>query len=152
MHKVLVLYPSIREIVNLTARYMPSMPFPKKALDVLEESVVYVKKLKEKIVLPWKRRYDRDGKLKTMMVSPNNCTLFSFSCILSFLSPKTNVIRRISTNFQYPWPKSPLGALLRLNLHHHEGGKLTSPMLCLLLGKVNDPMTRLCYSQLSSSF
>ncbi|MCX6720396.1 MAG: ATP-dependent Clp protease ATP-binding subunit [Candidatus Staskawiczbacteria bacterium] len=52
VHKVLVLYPSIREIVNLTARYMPSLPFPKKALDVLEESVVYVQKLREKIVLP----------------------------------------------------------------------------------------------------
>jgi len=45
-NKVLVLYPSIREIVNLTARYMPSLPFPRKALDVLEESVIYVQKLK----------------------------------------------------------------------------------------------------------
>lgn len=52
IHKVFVLYPSMREIVNLTARYMPSLPFPKKALDVLEETVVYVKKLKEKVVLP----------------------------------------------------------------------------------------------------
>jgi ATP-dependent Clp protease ATP-binding subunit ClpC len=51
-HKVLVLYPSIREIVNLTARYMPSLSFPKKALDVLDEAVVYVQKLKEKVVLP----------------------------------------------------------------------------------------------------
>ncbi|MCX6718597.1 MAG: ATP-dependent Clp protease ATP-binding subunit [Candidatus Staskawiczbacteria bacterium] len=51
-NKVLVLYPSIREIVNLTARYMPSLPFPKKALDVLDESVVYVRRLKEKVVLP----------------------------------------------------------------------------------------------------
>ncbi len=51
-HKVFVLYPSIREIVNLTARYMPSLPFPKKALDVLDEAVVYVQRLKEKIVLP----------------------------------------------------------------------------------------------------
>ena len=51
-HKILVLYPSIREIVNLTARYMPSLPFPKKALDVLDEAVVYVQRLKEKVVLP----------------------------------------------------------------------------------------------------
>ncbi len=51
-HKVLVLYPSIREIVNLTARYMPSLPFPKKALDVLDEAVIYIQKLKEKILLP----------------------------------------------------------------------------------------------------
>lgn len=51
-HKVLVLYPSIREIVNLTARYMPSLPFPKKALDVLDEAVVYVQKIRERVVLP----------------------------------------------------------------------------------------------------
>jgi len=51
-NKVFILYPSIREIVNLTARYMPSLPFPKKALNILEESVVYVQKLHEKIVLP----------------------------------------------------------------------------------------------------
>jgi len=29
-NKVLVLYPAIREIVNLTSRYMPSLPFPRK--------------------------------------------------------------------------------------------------------------------------
>src|SRR3989344_676159 len=51
-YKILVLYPSIREIVNLTGRYYPSTPFPKKAIDVLEESAVYVKSLKEKVVQP----------------------------------------------------------------------------------------------------
>jgi ATP-dependent Clp protease ATP-binding subunit ClpC len=51
-HKILILYPSIREIVNLTARYMPSLPFPKKALDILDESAVYVQRLKERVVLP----------------------------------------------------------------------------------------------------
>jgi len=49
-YKMLILYPSIREIVNLTARYMPSLPFPKKALDILDEVVVYVQSHKEKIV------------------------------------------------------------------------------------------------------
>ncbi len=51
-YKVFVAYPTIREIVNLTARYMPSLPFPKKAVDVLEEVMVYVSSAKEKIVLP----------------------------------------------------------------------------------------------------
>ena len=51
-NKIFILYPSIREIVNLTGRYMPSLPFPKKALDILNEAVVYVQSLKEKIVLP----------------------------------------------------------------------------------------------------
>ncbi len=51
-NKILILYPAIREIVNLTGRYMPSLPFPKKALDVLDEAVVYAQTLKEKIVMP----------------------------------------------------------------------------------------------------
>jgi pentatricopeptide repeat protein len=41
----------------------------------LAESI-YRNAVKEKIVLPWKRRYDNDGKLKTMMVRPNYCALF----------------------------------------------------------------------------
>ncbi len=51
-YNLLILYPTIREIVNLTGRYFPSTPFPKKAIDVLDESASYVKALKEKIVLP----------------------------------------------------------------------------------------------------
>ena len=51
-NKILILYPSIREIVNLTGRYLPSVPFPKKALDILDETVVYVLMQKEKIVMP----------------------------------------------------------------------------------------------------
>ena len=50
--KILVLYPAIREIVGLTAKYMPSLPFPKKAIDVLDEAVVYAQNLKEKVLLP----------------------------------------------------------------------------------------------------
>jgi len=51
-HKILILYPSIREIVNLAGRYFPSIPFPKKALDVLDEVVVYAVSQKEKVVMP----------------------------------------------------------------------------------------------------
>ncbi len=51
-NKVLITYPAIREIVNLTGRYFPSTPFPKKAIDVLDEAVVYLRTLKEKILLP----------------------------------------------------------------------------------------------------
>lgn len=43
---LLVPYPSVREAVNLTGRYLPSVPFPKKAIDVLEEAVSYAKSLK----------------------------------------------------------------------------------------------------------
>jgi len=51
-YKILILYPAIREIVNLTARYFPSTPFPKKAIDILDEAVVYVQTIKEKVILP----------------------------------------------------------------------------------------------------
>ena len=51
-YKILILYPAIREIVNLTARYFPSTPFPKKAIDILDEAVVYIQTIKEKVVLP----------------------------------------------------------------------------------------------------
>jgi ATP-dependent Clp protease ATP-binding subunit ClpC len=51
-HKILISYPAIREIVNLTSRYMPSLPFPEKAMDILSEVAVYVQSKKETIVLP----------------------------------------------------------------------------------------------------
>lgn len=46
-YHVIVTYPAIRETINLTARYLPSTPFPKKAIDVLEEAMVYVSTLKD---------------------------------------------------------------------------------------------------------
>lgn len=51
-YQMLIVYPSIREIMNLTSRYFPSTPFPKKAIDVLDEAATYVKSKKEKILLP----------------------------------------------------------------------------------------------------
>jgi len=49
---VLVTYPAIREIINLTGRYLPSAPFPKKAIDILDEAVSYIKSQKEKVLMP----------------------------------------------------------------------------------------------------
>ncbi|MBI2050133.1 MAG: ATP-dependent Clp protease ATP-binding subunit [Candidatus Staskawiczbacteria bacterium] len=51
-NKVLVAYPAIREIVNLAGRYFPSTPFPKKAIDVLDDAIVYLRSTKEKVLLP----------------------------------------------------------------------------------------------------
>jgi ATP-dependent Clp protease ATP-binding subunit ClpC len=51
-HKMLVMYPAIREIVHLTSKYMPSLPFPKKALDILDETIVFVETKKRNIVTP----------------------------------------------------------------------------------------------------
>lgn len=52
-YKIFVTYPTIREIIKLTDRYMPSHYFPEKAINILEETVIYVvTSLKEKMVLP----------------------------------------------------------------------------------------------------
>ncbi len=52
-YKIFISYPALREIVSLTRRYLPSLPFPKKAVDLLDEVVVYVKKtLDDKVILP----------------------------------------------------------------------------------------------------
>ena len=52
-HKIFISYPAIREIVSLTDRYFPSLHFPEKAIDILDEVAVYVGSLtKERIVLP----------------------------------------------------------------------------------------------------
>ncbi len=52
-HKIIVSYPALRDIVRYTARYMPNLPFPKKAIDILDEAVVYVaNSTNSRIVLP----------------------------------------------------------------------------------------------------
>jgi len=51
-YKILIIYPSIREIISLTARYLPSIPFPKKAIDILDEAATYVKSQRVKVLEP----------------------------------------------------------------------------------------------------
>ncbi len=52
-YKLFVSYPALREIVSLTKRFMPSLVFPKKANDLLDEVMIYVKKsTKDKVLLP----------------------------------------------------------------------------------------------------
>lgn len=46
-------YPAIRDIVNFSDRYLPSFSFPKKAIDLLDEAMVYLStSTREKILLP----------------------------------------------------------------------------------------------------
>jgi ATP-dependent Clp protease ATP-binding subunit ClpC len=48
-----VTYPALREIVQNAARYIPAVPFPKKAIDLLSEIMVYVARYtKSSFVLP----------------------------------------------------------------------------------------------------
>ena len=52
-YKIFVSYPALREIISLSRRYLASLPFPKKALDIFEEAMIYAKKTaKVKILLP----------------------------------------------------------------------------------------------------
>jgi len=51
-YKKFVSYPALREIITLAARYLPALPFPKKAAGILNEVMVYVSQTKDKIVLP----------------------------------------------------------------------------------------------------
>lgn len=51
-YHITIIYPSIREIINLSTRYFPSTPFPKKAIDILDEAATYLKTKKEYVLLP----------------------------------------------------------------------------------------------------
>ena len=52
-HKKFISYPALREIISLTEKYLAALPFPEKAMEVLEETVIYVvQNTKDKILLP----------------------------------------------------------------------------------------------------
>jgi len=52
-YKIFVAYPTLREVVSLTERYLPSLPFPEKAMEILDEAVIYASSSTgDKVVLP----------------------------------------------------------------------------------------------------
>ncbi|MFH1462297.1 MAG: ATP-dependent Clp protease ATP-binding subunit [bacterium] len=52
-YKKFISYPALREIISLADRYLPALPFPKKAIGLLDEVMAYVSSFaKDKIVLP----------------------------------------------------------------------------------------------------
>lgn len=51
-YKKFISYPALRDIVNYCAKYLPSAAFPEKAINLLDESIVYLAQTKEKILLP----------------------------------------------------------------------------------------------------
>jgi len=51
-YKKFVTFPALRDIINFCARYYPAVPFPKKAMDLLDEVMVYTSQTKDKMVLP----------------------------------------------------------------------------------------------------
>ncbi|MEA3293300.1 MAG: ATP-dependent Clp protease ATP-binding subunit, partial [Patescibacteria group bacterium] len=51
-YKVFISYPALQEIITDCVKFFPSMRFPKKAIDLLDEVVALVVQNKQKIVLP----------------------------------------------------------------------------------------------------
>jgi len=51
-YKKFISFPALREVVSMAKRYLPAIPFPKGAMDLLDEVMVYVSSTKEKIVRP----------------------------------------------------------------------------------------------------
>ncbi len=51
-YKRFVSFPALREIVSLSKRYMSSVPFPKSAMGLLDEVMIYTASTKDKVILP----------------------------------------------------------------------------------------------------
>ncbi len=51
-YKKIISYQAIKEIVICSDRYIPEEPFPKKALDLLDEAMMYISQINEKTLLP----------------------------------------------------------------------------------------------------
>ncbi|MFH0792011.1 MAG: ATP-dependent Clp protease ATP-binding subunit [bacterium] len=51
-YRRMVSFPALRSIISLSGRYIPTTPFPEKAMELLEEVMVYVSQMKFKVVLP----------------------------------------------------------------------------------------------------
>ena len=49
---IFVSYPALRDIINFSDKYLQEIPFPKKAVDLLDEIMVYVSSIGDKVVLP----------------------------------------------------------------------------------------------------
>ncbi|MCG2688443.1 ATP-dependent Clp protease ATP-binding subunit [Candidatus Parcubacteria bacterium] len=51
-YKKFISYPAIKELVSKADRYMPALPFPKKATDLMEEVLISVSQNNEEVLLP----------------------------------------------------------------------------------------------------
>ena len=51
-YKKLVSHPALRDIIDYCSKYIPVIPFPEKALDLLDEAMVYLAQTKDKVLLP----------------------------------------------------------------------------------------------------
>ncbi len=50
-YKKLISYLALRDIIKLSKKYLPAIPFPEKAIDLLEETIIYLTQTQEKVLL-----------------------------------------------------------------------------------------------------
>ncbi len=51
-YKKFISYSALKAIVNYCSKYQPSLAFPEKAINLLDESIIHITQTKEKILLP----------------------------------------------------------------------------------------------------
>jgi ATP-dependent Clp protease ATP-binding subunit ClpC len=51
-YKKFISYPALRDIIEYCARYLPATPFPEKAMNLLDEVMVSLAQMKDKVLLP----------------------------------------------------------------------------------------------------
>jgi len=51
-NKKFISYQALRDIITYCEKYLPAIPFPEKAMDLLDEAMVYLKQSKDKVLLP----------------------------------------------------------------------------------------------------
>ena len=51
-NKKFISYQALRNIITYCEKYLPAIPFPEKAMDLLDEAMVYLKQSKDKVLLP----------------------------------------------------------------------------------------------------
>ena len=51
-YRKFISFPALRDIINFCERYISNIPFPEKAMNILEEVMVHLAQSKEKILLP----------------------------------------------------------------------------------------------------
>jgi len=50
-YKKFISYPALRNIINYCSKYLPAKPFPEKAMDLLDEVMVYLAQTKDNVLL-----------------------------------------------------------------------------------------------------
>ncbi|MFH1582414.1 MAG: ATP-dependent Clp protease ATP-binding subunit [bacterium] len=121
-YKTFITFPALRQIISLADKYF-SIPFPKSAMDLLDEVLVYVTSIKEKVVLPKHVNAVVSGKTKVPvgdMEQKERDTLLNLEDLLhQRIINQVEAVREVSTALrrarsQITVRKGPMGTFLFL--------------------------------------